>query len=404
VPSLLVDTGYFLSDERGTHGKLRPDVTTKNDWTLKAYSQFAVDVVNVSSHDLRYFASLLTKSDSARRAEREPALGKLISANIVAESPHVEGLHPFIVREVPSRQNGAKPVRVAFVGLSETTPAPPKGLKIIDPAEAARRTVAEVRKNASLVVVLAKLTSEEAARVAREAPGIDVIIAGNSIGLEESFTPPFYAGQTLIVLTPFETRMLGELRFYRNAEGRFSTRQRFITLDEVLVPEDPEAKQLVGSAINAEISARSNSKMLLDNWLASSRPRESGLSGSESSPALVGSAACTKCHAVQYGKWANSGHAHATDSLATRPLEFEASCLDCHATGSKLASAANKSEPAKLQNVQCEQCHGPGSAHVAKPGKGYGRIANLQKVCASCHDSETSPGFDVQTALEKIKH
>jgi hypothetical protein len=40
IPSLLVDTGYFTADERSAHGKLRPDVVTKNDWALRAYSRF----------------------------------------------------------------------------------------------------------------------------------------------------------------------------------------------------------------------------------------------------------------------------------------------------------------------------------------------------------------------------
>ncbi len=408
MPSVLVDTGYFMSDERSAHERLRPDAVAKDDWVLKAYEQTYVDVVNVSSHDLRYFSSMLAKPEFTRRAASEPLLERLVSANTVSESPAVLSPRPFIVREVPSRVAGAsKPVRIAFIGLTETLPAPPPDFKLIEPAEAARRTVPEARKAADVVVALAKVSAEEAARIAREAPGIDVIIAGNSVSLEQSFTPPFYVGQTLVVFTPFETRMLGELRFYRGDQGKFTTRQRFIVLDEIAISEDPAAKKFVDAAASAEGQALDNSKKLLDAWLASSRGRggarrELG-SSSKSAPVFyVTSSACNQCHAVQFMKWANSAHAHATDPLPPRAAEFEMSCLECHATGSKVGT--DQQTFAIFQNVQCEQCHGPGSIHVAKPTKGYGRVADMKAACVGCHDSEASPGFNIQVAWEKIKH
>src|SRR4029077_8449522 len=129
-----------------------------------------------------------------------------------------------------------------FIGLTETMPAPPSGYRFTDPAEAAKSVLPDARQKADIVVALAKVSSEEATRIARAAPGIDVIIAGNSITIEQSFTTPFYVGQTLIAFTPFETRMLGEIRFYRGAQGKFTTKQRFVGLDELKVPEDPAAK------------------------------------------------------------------------------------------------------------------------------------------------------------------
>jgi hypothetical protein len=407
VPSVLVDTGFFMMDARNAHGRLRPDAVAKDDWVLKAYEETNVDVVNVSSHDLGYFSRVLAKAEFTRRAGSEPLLGRLVSANTVSESPAILSPRPFIVREVPSRERGARPVRIAFIGLTETTPAAPPGLKLIDPAEAARQTVPEARKTADVVIALAKISSEEAARIAREAPGLDVIIAGNSVSIEQSFTPPFYAAQTLVVFTPFETRMLGELRFYRGAQGKFTTRQRFIVLDEIAIPEDPAAKKMVDAAAAAESQALDNSKKLLEAWLVSSRGRggarpEPG-SSNKSAPAYVTSAACNQCHAAQYMKWANSAHAHATDPLPPRSAEFEASCLGCHATGSGPAGA-DQLNATLFQGVQCEQCHGPGSNHATRPAKGYGRVADMKSACMGCHTSEVSPGFNLPVAWQKIKH
>ena len=404
----MVDSGFFTSDERNSHGGLRPDVVTKNDWVLKAYSQFRVDVLNVSSHDLRYFADLLRNTEPGRRTNAQPLSGRLVSANIIDEKRGSPALRPFVVREVPSRHEGAKPVRVAFLGLTETTPAPPPGLKFIDPAEAAKRALPEARKVADVVVVLARVSSKtEIARIASEAPGIDIIIDGNAEALESGFTPPHYVGSTLIVYTPFETRMIGELRFYRNAQGKFTTKQRFVALDEILVPENVDAKQVVEAANRAESQTRANSKELLENFLTTSRVRRTTKAAdanpTRGTPTFVASASCNQCHEAHYLKWANSAHAYATNPLPARALEFEAKCLECHATDAKPATR-DKLAPASLPNVQCEACHGPGSSHVAKPERGYGRISDMKQTCVACHTPETSPAFDLNAAWAKIKH
>ena len=168
-----------MSDERSAHGRLRPDMAVKDEWVFKAYDQAGVDVANISSHDLRYFSTVMV--DGFGRIAPESLMNGLVSANTLSQAAGSVAPPPFVVREVPSRQPGAKPVRVAFIGLTETTPAPPAGFKFVDPAEAAKRIVPEAKKQANLVVVLAKITSQqEVARIAREAPGIDVIIDGNS--------------------------------------------------------------------------------------------------------------------------------------------------------------------------------------------------------------------------------
>ncbi|HVG21426.1 MAG TPA: multiheme c-type cytochrome [Blastocatellia bacterium] len=411
VPSLLVDSGYFLADERGAHGDLRPDVRAKDEAVFKSYDQFPVDVANISSHDLRYISRLLAKSEFARRAETHPILKRLVSANAASDSPDAMPPQPFVVKEIPGRQvNGAttKPVKVAFVGLTEMEPPAPLGFKYMDAVEAARRAVPEARKQASLVIVLANARTEEAARIAREVPGIDIILASSSQANDLAFTPPITVGQTLVAFTSYETRMLGELRFYRDGQDKFSTKIRFITLDET-IPDDPAAAQAVTAARDVETNARAESKTTLGKWLEMSRAHSSGTGrdrnvASESSPGYVSSSGCAQCHAAQYVRWANSAHAHASDPLPPRQFEFEVSCLSCHATGIQKASATPSIEMARLQNVQCEQCHGPGGEHAAKPGKGYGRIANLQSACSTCHTRQVSPGFDVEAAWAKIKH
>lgn len=397
TPTLLVDTGYYLADERSTHGELRFDVVVKNDAVLKAYEQFPVDVLNISAHDLRFISRVMKKDQAANH----PILKRAVSANILSQSADITAPQPFVIREVPNLRAGAqtaKPLRVAFVGLAEQQPVPPRGLKIEDAVAAAKRVAPEAKRKADIVVALAHLKTEETLRLAREVPAIDVIIAGNG----EPFTPPLKVGATLIVFTPYETRMLGELHLYRDAQGKLSTRERYISLDEI-VSDDPVALPVVTAASAAEHEARVKAKDLLSSWTASARARAASAQAvnsqaREAKPFYVSSATCAECHSAQYVQWAGTRHARATDPIVSKPHEFEASCLNCHATGSQ------DGELPQLQSVQCEQCHGPGSNHAGKPGKGYGRIPDVNKVCNACHTAEISPKFDALAAWAKIKH
>jgi len=399
VPALVVDSGNSFTSESNIHGGLRPDVQAKDDWILKSYDDFKVDVINVAAPDLRYVATLMEKPAYLRRVGAQPALKRLVSANTASDPASAMSLQPFIVREVPARNAGAKPVRVAFVGLTEPNGATPSGFKVSDPLETARRVVPEARKQADVVIVLGFLNPEAATRLATQVAGIDAIIAGNSQSDGAYFTPPLTAGQTLILFTPNETRMLGELRAYRDASGKYSLRTRFISLDETF-PSDAAATQLADAARESEESTRSQSKKMLEDWLATSRGTKP-VGGAVAD--YISSQACAQCHQAQYIHWANSGHAHATDKLPPRWVEFETSCLNCHATGQR-TDVSGKVILARLQSVQCEQCHGPGGEHLQKPGKGYGHINNVQAMCAACHTAEVSPKFDFQSAWAKIKH
>ena len=404
IPSLLVDTGYFLADERTTHGGLRFDSVVKSDRVFRAYQQFPVDVANVSAHDASFIAQLLSRGDAAAKGKEYAMLGRLVSANILSDSKVAPS--PFVVREVVERSKArqGKPTRVAFIGLAGPEASLPPGFKMIDPVEAAKRVVPEAKQRADVIILLAHLQTAPLVRIAREVPGIDVIINGSG----EIFREPMKLGNAFIAFTPLEMRTMGELRFYRDAQGKLSVWDRYISLDEE-VGDNPEALKIVEAAREAETGARDASKLLLNEWLAQTRPLTMGLKprpGQEHPPAggYVSSGACAQCHMKEYAVWANSGHARTSDQLVVKKHEFEVSCLACHATGLQNVGSTAPSDLAKIQNVACEQCHGPGADHAAKPGKGYGQIPDAQASCSACHTPQTSPSFDLKAAWEKIKH
>ncbi|HEX5735671.1 MAG TPA: multiheme c-type cytochrome [Blastocatellia bacterium] len=399
-----VDSGYFLGDERSAHGRLRNDTAARNELVLKAYDRFKVDVANLSAHELFFVSQKFKKAVWARNNSAHPILNRLVSANIQGQSSEVISPQPFIVKEVPDRKaEGSKPIRVAFIGLAEQLAITPKGFKISDPVEAAKLAVPEARKRADVTVLLAHVKTEVAERIAREVPGVDAIIVGNAQPDEQYFIVPFRIGTTLVAFTPFETRMLGELRFYRDDGSRFTVKERFISLNG-LVPDDPEALEDVNAVNKAESDTRKATEASLKEWLGSTRASENSQERPHNGAVseYASSASCAKCHLAQYIKWNASDHSRATSALVSRPADFDASCLACHASGHK-SGASTASQWAAMQNVHCEQCHGPGKDHIANPAKAYSKI-DLRSACMDCHTPETSSKFDLKAYWEKIAH
>jgi hypothetical protein len=97
----------------------------------------------------------------------------------------------------------------------------------------------------------------------------------------------------------------------------------------------------------------------------------------------VGSDRCAGCHAAADKVWAGSNHARAFATLvhkAKQPTlrQFDGECVVCHTVGFKYhtgyydpprGATPKQSEKhnAKLLNVGCESCHGPGSNHTNNP-------------------------------------
>jgi Cytochrome c554 and c-prime len=171
--------------------------------------------------------------------------------------------------------------------------------------------------------------------------------------------------------------------------------------------------------------------------------------------AYVGSAACKECHPAEYAVWEKSGHSHAYEALekkASKPSQrnFDPECIICHTIGLEYKIGyfgTGKDEP-HLRNVGCENCHGPGSLHVAFPkmkeflaeqspwkaGLGDARLPDPAKllkaaaaptpeernkiltpaedrlllrvhdVCYKCHDIDNDPHFKLEQFWPKIYH
>ncbi len=132
----------------------------------------------------------------------------------------------------------------------------------------------------------------------------------------------------------------------------------------------------------------------------------------------VGAAKCKMCHSKEYKAWAETKHAHAMETLKNATPEqlkkmndllktsvttpaTDDNCVKCHVTGFGEPTGypqKDSTKTAALAMVGCEDCHGPGSAHLKVPmSDKAAKIASIKKpteeTCEGCHTKAISPDF-----------
>jgi hypothetical protein len=116
----------------------------------------------------------------------------------------------------------------------------------------------------------------------------------------------------------------------------------------------------------------------------------------------VGVEACSFCHEEPRKVWDGTPHSHAYATLKKDSKEYNLDCVSCHVSGYGKAGGSTVTFNDKLEDVQCEECHGPGSLHVKDPKK-KGLVTakpSLDACVSSCHHPPHVEGFD---AKEKVK-
>jgi 2',3'-cyclic-nucleotide 2'-phosphodiesterase (5'-nucleotidase family) len=200
-----------------------------------------VDAAAMGNHELDYgqahFRDLL-------KAARFP----ILAANLRAEP------EPFPVGESVILHPAGGP-RVAVLGLvtdeltTTTHPRNTTGVSVEDPVVTARRLVPGLEAQADLVVVLSHLGVAEDRRLAREVPGVDLVVGGHNHHL---YPAPVMENGVPIVQAGERGTTLGRLDL-RVREGRAEVLSyRLLPVDET-VPEDaPLAAEVKALAARLE--------------------------------------------------------------------------------------------------------------------------------------------------------
>jgi len=278
------------------------------------------------------------------------------------------------------------------------------------------------RCDATILVVAA--STEQCRLLAQEFPDFDLLIT-TDCGGEPTLEPeqvPTSRGSMPMVQVGIKGMYIGLVGFYFDNDIAKIKYER-VPLDARF--EDSEQMKQVF------ISYQNDLKRL---WLSGNfadiqpRPHPTG-------HFFVGSEVCADCHGREYEIWedGNSGnggpHKHATASL-TDPNErswvqrhYDPECVSCHMTGWNpqgyfpyQSGYLNHLQDEHLYDNGCENCHGPGSAHVDAERNNKNDSALLQKLraqvrvtldearqsaCMQCHDLDNSPDFLKEGAFDK---
>lgn len=117
----------------------------------------------------------------------------------------------------------------------------------------------------------------------------------------------------------------------------------------------------------------------------------------------VGIEACATCHEEPKKVWDGTHHAKAYKTLSDQSKEFNLDCVSCHVTGYDKPGGSTVTFVSKLKDVQCEQCHGPGSLHAANPKKVKPPAPHpKEEVCLSCHHPPHVIEFDAKAKMSEI--
>lgn len=304
----------------------------------------------------------------------------LLAANLEASELRFQ---PYLMRTV-----GGK--KIALVGLSALENLP--GWKVEPPVSALDRVLSEIRDESDFVIVLSNLAPETNRDIASKYPNISAILSHESGETEQ-------IGDVLLAYSEAKGKTLGVLTLRTEGDAQRASAEQ-IALTEA-VPDDPKVRSMLD-----DFYERVATDPRLQNQgdpLFSGEPLEG-----DAKNGYVGSEACKTCHLEEFDQWMHSSHAAAFNTLLTVGRQFYPECVSCHVTGFGYETGYRINTPERnhLAEVGCETCHGPGKKHVNTPLAENIRGEVPERICASCHNAEHSPGFEqiVEQLMPEVDH
>lgn len=389
-PSVWVDTGDWADT-------LTPDGMVKTRTLIAAMSEMGYVASNVSEREL---ASGYDSFLALRKQCKFP----LVSANLVFQSTSKPIVDPYTIVTLDPKKYKAlkKPLRLAIAGLTRFNPsfmksAPPNdNVVVANPADELKRYITDMKKKSDQVIVLAMMSRDDVRLLAREVPGIDMIVGGfagltTAVEEKEGATSLFFVGN--------QGKYLGELRMFQ--EGGLTQIKTSLHYLNMAYPEDGPMQERVQGAL-AEINNLGRAAAVQLANPAAGSAAAVPVSADEGKT-FLGAETCKTCHSADYALWVSSGHAHAMQTLVNSKADFNPECVGCHVVGfKKKGGFADNTTTPTMANVQCEACHGPGARHLQNPAAPYGKAGKPS--CMPCHTHENSPSFDFEVYWPRIRH
>ncbi len=277
-------------------------------------------------------------------------------------------------------------------------------LSISDPVSSLARAVPEVRDHADLVIVIGRLEPGTIRRVLRAVPGIDVIISnasGTSALIRTSGTPETigdqgFLGRTLVLYEDSRNYGLESVNLLLDASNRVAgakTTHHWLYED---VPDQPGIRAMLNRFYD-RVGTRDSAQASVRPLFANSAARMTGV--------YVGAARCAGCHRMEFDQWKSTRHATAYKTLLDAHRHYQPRCVVCHVVGFRTRNGYKLGSPEEpLANVQCEVCHGPGSAHAAEPVHARMERTPPESTCLECHNPQHSDAFVYAEKIRLVQH
>ncbi len=376
----------------------------------------------------------------------------------------LEGLESTRVVEV----NGLKVGLFGISDPKTMLGQPPAGVKLpATPAiqRAAQQVAALKAKGARLVVGLSAMQRGAALRIADSVPGIHVLVVGKARSAGAANTaqpPPELVGSTLVVETANHGQVVSVVDvFVAPADGELvladagGVAKAAQINDIALRIRDLESRingwEKAGNVSAADLSARQADLAKLKKQYTQLQDEQPAPQGSffryrvqevrarlgedskvvdkmrafyqrvnehnktalanllppkpaAGQPHYVGVEACTDCHSEAREVWDKTAHAHAYQTLVKDFKEYNLECVGCHVTGYGKPGGSTVTHNQLLRNVQCEDCHGPGSLHLKNPDdKTLITLKPKPDSCvARCHHPPHVSGFDAEAMMKLV--
>jgi hypothetical protein len=373
---VLVDAGGFFPDNDA------PEYKDKASFLMDAKVLLGTDAVGMGEKELRYGLSFL-------RANIERSGLPVVCANLYMKKTGKPAFTPYIIEKVGT-------VKVGMFGLmSDKFSYGPSqdSLRVEEPAAAARRVVAEMRKKgATVTVLLSQLGKVDSEDLVATVPGIDVLIVGHASSLL------------------MKGRMIkNTVACYGGEKGQHIGRT-LVTLDAKRAQATAESDvYMLGPEIGDRAEIARLVKTFEDGFneklrkVQKERAAEAAKAKAPESPdRFLGADLCVRCHQSQGEQWKTTSHSVAWKTLTDGGNDAKPECIGCHVVGYRKPGGFQAANDApKLANVQCESCHGMGTLHesFANPKKTV-----TEATCVECHQGENDPHWDWKTKRALIVH
>jgi hypothetical protein len=369
---------------------------------------------------------------------RKKSKTKFIAANLKKKngSPYLD---PNLVLSRKDAQG--KTVRVGVFAVVGEALKWPKELKALSALEVAKQQVAELKKKSDYIVALTHQGFEQDEKLAKQVPGIDMIIGGHS---QSFFQNPIQVKSTFIFQSSFRNQYVGVIPMTKKF--------------------DPATYKLVG--LDAAYESPADNTTAMDRLVSEFKDSIAKLNSEQENALEMGVIAknreqkyqtfprCAECHYKQFDFWRKTQHVRALSSLIEKKQEKNKECLTCHTVGlgdpqgfsdvanlaqfkmrapddleddlenlktkslptsdlhsflESLHQAKSLKDSVKLQQsdpegrpikqavrylvrswtpVQCENCHQPGNSH---PFAGKYTKKVERTTCLQCHSRERAP-------------